>query len=99
MGVEPVPSASQADVPTAYTTDTMLNDSYLPPRFSGRRGSRTLKAAKLDRLPTGSRHQSGSPSVSQQLDQDSNWNLSLEARHDVRFTIEPKAEGMGFEPT
>ena len=31
------------------------------------------------------------------------WNLSLEARHDVRFTIEPftlhKAEGMGLEPT
>ena len=31
------------------------------------------------------------------------WNLSLEARHDVRFTIEPltlhQAEGMGFEPT
>jgi hypothetical protein len=23
MGVEPIPSASQADVPTAYTTDTI----------------------------------------------------------------------------
>ena len=29
------------------------------------------------------------------------WNTSLEARDDVRFTIEPfhEAEGMGFEPT
>ena len=24
MGVEPIPSASQADVPTAYTTDTIM---------------------------------------------------------------------------
>ena len=30
------------------------------------------------------------------------WNLSFEARHDVRFTIEPfckQAEGKGFEPS
>lgn len=41
MGVEPIPSASQADVPTAYTTDTVLNDKLLRKKFSGRRGNRT----------------------------------------------------------
>ena len=69
MGIEPIPSGSQPDVQNRYTTDTILF-------VSGRRGNRTLKAVKLDRLPTGSRRQSGSPSVRsvfcQQPDQDSN---------------------------
>ena len=45
------------------------------PGHSGRRGNRTLKAVKLSRLPTGSRRQSGCPSVFftyQQPDQDLN---------------------------
>ena len=36
MGVEPIPPASQAGVPTAYTTDTMFSDTFRRVRFSGR---------------------------------------------------------------
>jgi hypothetical protein len=47
----------------------------------------------LDRLPTGSRRQSGCPSVLffsiSSPTRNRTRNFSLEARHDVRFTIEP----------
>ena len=73
----------------------------LPVSTSGRGGSRTLKvivdhSAGFQPGPVANR-------VALPLFSSPTririWNLSLEARHDVRFTIEPKAEGMGFEPT
>ena len=74
---------------------------------SGKGGSRTLKAVRLNRLPTGSRRRSGCPSVLfSSPTRTRTRNTSLEARDDVRFTIglgtaakRWSAEGMGFEPT
>ena len=85
-----------------YTTDTI--NSVL---ISGRSGSRTRKAVStvLDRLPTGSRarnRQSGCPSVCLVFNSSPTRirtrNISLEARHDVRFTIERKRKAWDLNP-
>ena len=48
-------------------------------------------SCKLGRLPTGSRRHSVCPSVMcfSSSTRNRSWNFSLEARDDVRFTIEP----------
>ena len=55
----------------------------------------------LDRLPTGPRRQSGCPSVLQSSSpaRIRTWTVSLEARHDARFTIALSVGPVGLEPT
>ena len=65
-----------------YTTNTIF--SYLS--ISGRSERRTRKAMLLlDRLPTGSRHPLGCPSVVSSPTRIRTWNAWLEARNDHPF--------------
>ena len=56
---------------------------------------------KLGRLPTGSRRLSVCPSIFclSSSTRNRTWNFSLEARDDVRFTIEPCRLRQSVEPT
>lgn len=59
-------------------------------------------SCKLGRLPTGSRRQSVCPSNTFQASSSTRnrtWNFSLEARDDIRFTIEPCCLRQLIEPT
>ncbi len=58
-------------------------------------------SCKLGRLPTGSRRHSVCPSVMcfSSSTRNRTWNFSLEARDDVRFTIEPCCLRQLIEPT
>ena len=59
-------------------------------------------SCKLGRLPTGSRRLSVCPSIIFQTSSSTRnrtWNFSLEARDDVRFTIEPCCVRQSVEPT
>ena len=59
-------------------------------------------SCKLGRLPTGSRRLSVCPSIIFQTSSSTRnrtWNFSLEARDDVRFTIEPCSLRQLIEPT
>ena len=81
-GVEPLLSGSQPGVQNRYTTDTMC----LPRK----EWELNPQGSSLDRLPTGSRRQSGGPSVLiSSPTRTRTWNTAVEAQHDVRFTIEP----------
>jgi hypothetical protein len=56
---------------------------------------------KLGRLPTGSRRHSVCPSILclSSSTRNRTWNFSLEARGDIRFTIEPRCPRQSVEPT
>lgn len=58
-------------------------------------------SCKLGRLPTGSRRLSVCPSIVcfSSSTRNRTWNFSLEARDDVRFTIEPCCLRQSIEPT
>ena len=58
-------------------------------------------SCKLGRLPTGSRRLSVCPSIVcfSSSTRNRTWNFSLEARDDVRFTIEPCSLRQLIEPT
>lgn len=58
-------------------------------------------SCKLGRLPTGSRRHSVCPSILcfSSSTRNRTWNFSLEARDDVRFTIEPCCLRQLIEPT
>ena len=58
-------------------------------------------SCKLGRLPTGSRRLSVCPSIVcfSSSTRNRTWNFSLEARDDVRFTIEPCSLRQSVEPT
>ena len=59
-------------------------------------------SCKLGRLPTGSRRHSVCPSIIFQTSSSTRnrtWNFSLEARGDIRFTIEPCRLRQSVEPT
>ena len=59
-------------------------------------------SCKLGRLPTGSRRHSVCPSNILQTSSSTRnrtWNFSLEARGDIRFTIEPCCPRQSVEPT
>ena len=58
-------------------------------------------SCKLGRLPTGSRRLSVCPSILffSSSTRNRTWNFSLEARDDVRFTIEPCSLRQLIEPT
>ena len=58
-------------------------------------------SCKLGRLPTGSRRLSVCPSILclSSSTRNRTWNFSLEARDDIRFTIEPCSLRQSIEPT
>ncbi len=113
MGVEPIPSADhgcaavpEADVPTAYTTDTIGHQSAIHGRIGQRKGRESnpqgLFSSTRPPLRGGARqpgpvagHRRAAlvrvalPYLFSSPTRIRTWNISVEARHDHRFTIEP----------